>query len=258
MDITSVIGVVVALFGVIGGLLLEGGEMGDIIQYTAFIIVGFGTLGAVMVQFPLKVFLMGVKAFKNVIFDNTESPSALIETIVEFANKARKEGLVSLEEEVKKVDDPFFKKAMLMAIDGSSIKDVRDTLELELQYMEEHGKQASKVWEAAGGYAPTVGILGAVMGLIQVMKNLQDIDEVGHGIAVAFVATIYGVGAANLVLLPTATKIALKHRWNIIRKEMIVDGVLLMIEGINPRVIKEKLYNFFDEGEKAAQQKEAG
>ncbi|MBF0106808.1 MAG: flagellar motor protein [Deltaproteobacteria bacterium] len=251
MDISSIAGIILGMLGIIGGLLLEGGQMSDIIQYTAFIIVAFGTVGAVLIQFPFKVFLQGVKAFKKVVFDSTESPTELINTIVDFANKARKEGLVSLEDEVKKIKDPFFQKAMMMAIDGSSIKDVRDTLDLELEYMEEHGKQAAKVWEAAGGYAPTIGILGAVMGLIQVMKNLQDIDEVGHGIAVAFVATIYGVGGANLVLLPVATKVALKHRWNIIMKEMIVSGVLLMIEGINPRVIKEKLYNFFDEEEKA-------
>ncbi|OVE82637.1 hypothetical protein BVY03_00430, partial [bacterium K02(2017)] len=233
---------------------LEGGELGDVLQYTAFIIVMFGTMGAVMVQFPMRILIQGTKATKEVIFDNTESPDELIATIVEFANKARKEGLVSLEDEVKTINDPFFKKAMMMAIDGSSIKDVKDTLELELEYMEEHGKLPGKVWEAAGGYAPTVGILGAVMGLIQVMKNLQDIDEVGHGIAVAFVATIYGVGFANLLFLPMATKITIKHRYNIIMKEMIVNGVLLMIEGINPRVIRDKLFNFFDDEMKSKQE----
>jgi chemotaxis protein MotA len=174
----------------------------------------------------------------------------------EFANKARKEGLVSLENDVKGIHDPFFKKAMMMAVDGSSIKDVRETLELELQYMEEYGEHPGKVWEAAGGYAPTVGIIGAVMGLIQVMKNLQDIDAVGHGIAVAFVATVYGVFFANVIFLPAATKIKIKHRMEIIMKEMIVGGVLLMIEGINPRVIEDKLYNFFDEQVKAT--KKAG
>ena len=254
MDIASIVGIVLALFGIIGGLLIEGGELGDILQYTAFIIVVFGTVGAVLIQFPVKVLLQGLRAFKTVVFNTRDNPQDVIDQIVVFANKARKEGLVSLEGDVKNIEDPFFKKAMMMAIDGSSIKDVRDTLNLELEYMEEHGSQSGKVWEAAGGYSPTIWIIGAVMGLIQVMKNLQDIDEVGHGIAVAFVATIYGVGLANLFFLPVATKIALKHRWTIIMKEMIVSGVLLMIEGINPRVIKDKLYNFFDEEIKSTRQ----
>lgn len=251
MDISTIVGVLLALFGIIGGLLLEGGQISDIAQYTAFIIVFFGTAGAVMVQFPLKVMITAMKSAKMIVIDDTEHPDKIIAQIVEFANKARKEGLVSLEADVKNIEDHFFKKAMMMAIDGSSIKDVRETLELELAYMEEHEEQPAKVWEAAGGYSPTIGIIGAVMGLIQVMKNLQDIDEVGHGIAVAFVATIYGVAMANCLFLPMSSKIKLKNRWKVITKEMIVNGVLLMIEGINPRVIEDKLYNFFDEGVKA-------
>lgn len=251
MDISTIAGVLLALFGIVGGLLLEGGQMSDILQYTAFIIVAGGTFGAVLVQFPIKIVIAAMKSVKSVIFNETEEPDRVIAQIVEFANKARKEGLVSLEGDVKNIEDPFFKKAMMMAIDGSSIKDVRETLELELQYMEEHEEQPPKVWEAAGGFSPTIGIIGAVMGLIQVMKNLQDIDEVGHGIAVAFVATIYGVGFANCLFLPMSSKIKLKNRWKVIMKEMIVNGVLLMIEGINPRVIQDKLYNFFDDEVKA-------
>lgn len=256
MDISSILGVFLAIFGIIGGLLLEGGEISDIAQITAFTIVGFGTAGAVMIQFPLKVVIQALKAVRQVVFDVNDPPDEVIGQIVEFANKARKEGLVSLETDVKNIEDPFFMKAMMMAIDGSSIKDVRETLELELFYMEEHLEQPAKVWEAGGGYSPTIGIIGAVMGLIQVMKNLQDIDEVGHGIAVAFVATIYGVAFANCFFLPMASKIKLKTRWDIIMKEMIVNGVLLMIEGINPRVIEDKLYNFFDEEVKST--KKAG
>lgn len=239
------------MIGIVGGLLLEGGEIADISQYTAFVIVMGGTIGAVMIQFPMKVFKAGMKSFKLVLFDVNKDPDELINQIVEFANKARKEGLVALEGDVKNIDDEFFKKAMMMAIDGSAKKDVEDTLELELHYMEEHLGHIPKVWEACGGYAPTVGIIGAVMGLIQVMKNLQDIDAVGHGIAVAFVATIYGVFFANCVFLPAATKIKNKNRLDIIQKEMILSGVLLMIEGINPRVIADKLYNFYDEEVKA-------
>lgn len=258
MDLATILGIVLALIGIVGGLILEGGEIADISQGTALLIVMGGTIGATMVQFPMNVFMDGIKAFKHVMFDHKEKPDGVIGRIVEFANKARKEGLVSLEGDVKTIEDVFFKKAMMMAIDGSNIKDVRESLELELQYMEEYGEQPAKIWEAAGGYAPTIGIIGAVMGLIQVMKNLQDIDAVGHGIAVAFVATIYGVFFANVIFLPAAAKIKLKHRLEIIMKEMIINGVLLMIEGINPRVIEDKLYNFFDEQTKAIKEKKAG
>ena len=257
MDLTTILGIVMALLGILGGLLLEGGEMADILKPTAFLIVMGGTVGAVMVQFPMKFFMMGLKEFKSVLFESKEKPDHVIAQIVEFANKARKEGLVSLEGDVKNVHDEFFKKAMMMAIDGSSIKDVRETLELELAYTEEYGEQPAKLWEAMGGYSPTIGIIGAVMGLIQVMKNLQDIDEVGHGIATAFVATIYGVFLANVIFLPAASKLKLKHRLEIIMKEMIISGVLLMIERINPRVIEDKLYNFFD-AELKSKAKKAG
>lgn len=258
MDLSTILGIVIAMLGIVGGLILEGGEISDIAQITAFIIVAGGTMGSVMVQFPLKSVIAGTKEFKSVLFDSKHKPDHLITQIVEFANKARKEGLVSLEGDVKNIDDVFFKKAMMMAIDGTNIKDVRESLELELGYMEEYGEIPSKVWEAAGGYSPTIGIIGAVMGLIQVMKNLQDIDEVGHGIAVAFVATIYGVALANILFLPAATKIKMKHRLEIIQKEMIISGVLLMIEGINPRVIEDKLYNFFDDEVKSIKAKKAG
>lgn len=258
MDLSTIFGIVLALFGIVGGLILEGGEVKDISQITAFIIVFFGTIGAVLVQFPLATFITGMKSFKMVLFNHAEKPDHIIGQIVTFANKARKEGLVSLETDAKAVEDPFFRKALMMAIDGANIKDVRETLELELMFMEEYGEHPAKVWEACGGYAPTVGIIGAVMGLIQVMKNLSDIDAVGHGIAVAFVATIYGVFLANVIFLPAAGKVKMKHREEIIIKSMIIDGVLLMIEGINPRVIEDKLYNYFEDQVKALKDKKAG
>ena len=257
MDIATIIGLVLALIGIVGGLLLEGGELADITQYTAAIIVLGGTFGAVFVQFPMSVCTAGFKQFKYVFVNNSHDPTHVIEQIVEFANKARKEGLVALEPDVKNIEYEFFKKAMLMAIDGASIKDVEESLELELGYMEEYGELPAKFWEGCGGYAPTIGIIGAVMGLIQVMKNLQDINAVGHGIAVAFVATIYGVAFANVLFMPAAGKIKAKHRDEMIVKEMIISGVLLIIEGINPRVIKDKLLNFLDEETKEANKDEA-
>lgn len=257
MDLSSIIGLILGPCLVIGGLLLEGGSIVDITQATAAMIVLGGTIGALFIQFPLSVVVQSLKALKDVLLERHDKPELIIEQIVEFANKARKEGLVALENEVNNVDDPFFKKAMLMAIDGASVKDVQESLELELTYIEEYGEYPVKFWEAAGAFAPTFGIVGAVLGLIQVMKNLQDIDAVGHGIGVAFVATVYALLFANWVCLPASGKIKVKQRTQIIMNEMIVSGVLLIIEGINPRVIQEKLYNFFDAEVKAAREVKA-
>jgi chemotaxis protein MotA len=257
MDLSTIIGLVVGPLMVIGGLIIEGGSISDITQPTAAMIVLGGTMGALLVQFPMPIVIQSFKSFKHVFIDHAEKPDHVIDQIVEFANKARKEGLVALEGDVRNVDDAFFKKAMMMAIDGASMKDVQETLELELGYMEEYGEHPIKFFEAAGAFAPTMGIVGAVMGLIQVMKNLQDIEAVGHGIGVAFVATIYALLVANWIFLPASGKLKVKHRMEIIMKEMIVSGVLLIIEGINPRVIKDKLYNFFDEEVKASKEQKA-
>lgn len=245
MDIGSIAGLALALFGIVGGLIFEGGAVADIAQPTALLIVLGGTIGAVMVNFPLDVFIRAVKGYKNVFLPSQESPGEIIHQLVEFANKARKEGIISLEGDAKNIEDPFMKKAVMMAVDGADPKELRETLELQLGYIEEDGAVIPKVWEGCGAYAPTVGIIGAVMGLIQVMKNLEDIEEVGKGIAVAFVATIYGVGFANLLFLPGAGKMALLHKKEIVIKEMIIEGVVLIIEGVNPMVMKDKLAGFF-------------
>ena len=256
MDLATILGLIIGPAGVIGGLLLEGGKISDITQPTAAMIVLGGTLGCLMIQYPLPIVIQSIISYKDVLMDHNEKPDHVIGQIVEFANKARKEGLVALEGDVQTVKDEFFKKAMMMAIDGATLKDVQESLELELHYMEEHGEHPIKFWEAAGAFAPTMGIVGAVMGLIQVMKNLQDIEAVGHGIGVAFVATIYALLFANWFFLPASGKLKVKHRREIIMKEMIVSGVLLIIEGINPRVIKDKLFNFFDEKIKASNKEE--
>jgi chemotaxis protein MotA len=167
--------------------------------------------------------------------------------VIAFTNKARREGIIALEKDAGEVTDPFFQKSIMMAVDGSEPCELRETMEVELQYMEERGEHSAKVFEAAGGYAPTIGIIGAVLGLIQVMQNLDNIEEVGHGIAVAFVATIYGVAAANIFFLPAAAKLKFKHRMRMIIKEMMLEGTLGILEGQNPRLIEGKLSSFMDE-----------
>jgi len=200
-----------------------------------------------MIGFPLATFKQAMAEMIFVFKEDTLQPNAIIDQVIKFTNKARREGIISLEKDVESVEDPFFRKAIMMAVDGSEPQELRETMEVELQYMEERGEQIPKIFEAAGGYAPTIGIIGAVLGLIQVMQHLDDIEEVGHGIAVAFVATIYGVGLANILFLPAAAKLKTKHRKRMIVKEMMLEGTLGILEGQNPRMIEAKLISFLDD-----------
>lgn len=243
-DIASIAGIVIALAGVVGGLLIEGGKLRDIAQVTAAIIVLGGTIGAVMVSTPMTVLIGAVGRLKGVLLDTTVSNHALVEELIGYASKARKQGLVSLEQQAMEIADPFLSKALNLAVDGTDIQEIRKMLELEIDLREHQADAEAKVFENAGGYAPTVGIIGAVLGLIQVMKNLANIDEVGHGIAVAFVATIYGVGIANLILLPAATKIKARARMETDRRELILEGICGIVEGLNPKLIRQKLEAF--------------
>jgi chemotaxis protein MotA len=241
LDLATVLGLVVALGGIIGGLLLDGGKITDISQLTAAMIVLGGTTGAVMVSTPLEVLKGGVGRLVSVFRDATPRLGELIEEIIGYATKARKNGLVSLEQQALEIQDPFLRKALTLAVDGTDLQEIRRMLELEIGLEEQHAEAEAKVFECAGGYAPTVGILGAVMGLIQVMKNLANIDEVGHGIAVAFVATVYGVATANLFFLPSAAKIKARAHAETQRKELILEGVSGIVEGMNPKLIRVKL-----------------
>jgi chemotaxis protein MotA len=177
----------------------------------------------------------------HVVFDKTQPPDAVIEELIGYATKARKNGLVSLENEVMEIQDPFLKKALTLAVDGTDLQEMRNMMQLEMDITSARATAEAKVFEAAGGYSPTVGIIGAVMGLIQVMKNLANIEEVGHGIAVAFVATVYGVGVANLLLLPASTKIKARIESETELKELKLEGVVGIVEGLNPKLIRSKL-----------------
>jgi len=240
-DLATIVGLVVAMGGIIGGLLLDGGKITDISQFTAAMIVLGGTAGAVMVSTPLKVLKGGVGRLVSVFLDSTPRLDELIEEVIGYATKARKNGLVSLEQQAMEIQDPFLRKALTLAVDGTDLQEIRRMLELEIGLEEQHAEAEAKVFECAGGYAPTVGIIGAVMGLIQVMKNLANIDEVGHGIATAFVATVYGVATANLFFLPAAAKIKARAHAETQRKELILEGVSGIVEGMNPKLIRAKL-----------------
>ena len=240
-DFASLGGLVVGVGGILTGLLLEGGRIKDVSQFTAALIVFGGTLGAVMVTTPMSVLIRAAGKIGSVFFDRAHAPDGVIEEIIEYATQARKQGIVSLEQQAAAVQDPFLRKALNLAVDGIEMSQIRSIMEVEITLLEQDGETEAKVFECAGGYAPTIGIIGAVLGLIQVMKNLANIDEVGRGIAVAFVATVYGVASANLLFLPAANKLKARVRETVRIREVMLEGVLSIVEGLNPKLIRTKL-----------------
>jgi chemotaxis protein MotA len=240
-DVSTLAGIAIALGGIIGGLVLEKGKIQDIAQVTAAMIVLGGTFGAVMVTNPLPVVLRALRGLVDVFVERSSPVSDIIEELIRYATKARKHGIVSLETDAAAVTNPFLKKALNLAVDGTDLQELRKMMELVIALSEQAAEAEAKVWEAAGGYAPTIGIIGAVLGLIQVMKHLEDIKEVGSGIAVAFVATVYGVGSANILFLPSANKLRARLREVSVVKEMILEGVVGIVEGLNPTLIRMKL-----------------
>lgn len=243
-DFATFAGIAVALTGIIGGLLLEKGRIQDVAQGTAAMIVLGGTLGAVLVTNPLDTVIRAFRGLSGVFFERATGAHELIEQIIQFATKARKQGIVSLESDAAGISDPFLKKALNLAVDGTDLQELRKMMDTDIALAEQTAEAEAKVWEAAGGYAPTIGIIGAVMGLIQVMKHLEDIKEVGHGIAVAFVATVYGVGSANIFFLPAGAKLRARIRQSSLLKEMILEGIVGIVEGLNPTLIRLKLDAF--------------
>jgi len=244
MDFNSVIGIVVALIAVFGGQALEGGHPGSLIQFTAFAIVLGGTLGAVLLQSPMRQFVLGIKMGRWVFIPPLLDASALIEQIAIWSATTRKEGLLALDAHIEGIDDPFVRKGLQLVVDGTEPMELKRVLEVEIDTFEDFHRQGAKVWEAAGGYAPTLGILGAVMGLIQVMENLSDPTHLGTGIAVAFVATIYGVGLANLAFLPIANKLKSLIARQVLMREMLVDGLVGIANNENPRLIAGRLSGY--------------
>jgi chemotaxis protein MotA len=250
-DLATLAGIALATAGIIGGLILEKGKIEDIAQFTAAIIVLGGTFGAVLVTTPLSVVLRAVASLKNVFVERNSSASATIEALIQYATMARKNGIVSLETEASTITDPFLRKALSLAVDGTDLQEVRKIMEIDIDLTEQAAEDDAKVWESAGGYSPTIGIIGAVLGLIQVMKHLENIEEVGKGIAVAFVATVYGVAVANLVFLPAANKLKSRIRQDAQDKELLLEGVCSIVEGMNPKLIRVKLEAFLQHSGKS-------
>ena len=257
MDITTVAGIVVAFALILLGQALEGGHVGSILQATAALIVFGGTVGATMVAFPPKDFARGMRMLKLAFGNPRSDLAALTRRIVEFASVARRDGVLALEGRLPEIEDAFLRKALQFAVDGVDAEVTRSSLEASIDAEFQEQSVGAKVWESMGGYAPTIGILGAVLGLIHVMENLNDPSKLGGGIATAFVATVYGVGSANILFLPFANKLKRKLALEKERKTIIAEGVLSIQEGLNPRVLEEKLRAYTGETEPAEPQKKA-
>lgn len=241
MDWASVAGLVLALTGVLVGHMLEGGYVGSLVQPAAMSVVLIGTCGAVLLQSGMPTFARGVKMMRWIFSPPADNTEATSREILGWSATARREGLLSLERYVTEVGDPFIRKALRLIVDGIEPAKMREILEIEISGYERRERQAARIWEAAGGYAPTIGILGAVLGLIHVMENLADPGKLGAGIAIAFVSTIYGVGLANLVFLPIANKLKSIIAHQVSKQEMFVELFYSIANGENPRLIQERL-----------------
>ena len=244
MDVLSILGFVLAFGALIGGSILKGSGVAALWGPAAFVIVFIGTTAAILVQTPMVTFKHGMKLSRWVFMPPVQDPAALIVRIVEWSNAARKQGLLALESSAESETDPFVKKGLQMLVDGGEPDMIRNALDVELGNREHFDTAGAKVWEGLGIYAPTLGIIGAVMGLMAVMQNLADPSKLGHGIAAAFIATIYGIASANMFFLPIASKIKSVIADQTRVRELTIEGLVSISQGENPRNIEAKLQGF--------------
>ncbi|MDH0732080.1 flagellar motor protein [Pseudomonas sichuanensis] len=246
MDVLSLIGLILAFVAIVGGNFLEGGHVGALLNGPAALIVLGGTLAAALLQSPLSSFKRALQIVRWIFFPPRVDLAGGIDRVVNWSLTARKEGLLGLEGVADAEPDPYARKGLQLLVDGAEPEAIRSVLEVDFLTQEARDIQAAKVFESMGGYAPTIGIIGAVMGLIHVMGNLADPSQLGNGIAVAFVATIYGVASANLILLPIANKLKAVTLRQSRYREMLLEGLLSIAEGENPRSIELKLQGFME------------
>jgi chemotaxis protein MotA len=241
MDLASIIGVILGLVAILGGNALEGGHLDSLMQLTAGLIVLGGTFGAVMYSNTMADIKTGLKYFGKTFFDSHTDMKKNLEEIIQCAQIAKKESILSLEKRLNTIENDFFRDAISAVIDGIDPNMVRDIFETRMQKEEDEISAGAKIWTDAGGFAPTIGIIGAVLGLIHVMGNLTDPSKLGSGIAVAFVATVYGVGSANLFFLPAGNKIKKKAHHQTAERQALLEGALMIGAGLNPKVVERKL-----------------
>lgn len=244
MDIATLIGLLIGFGGLIGGFLWEGGRATMLLVKTAAVIVFGGTFGAVILSFTMEE-IKTVPYFLKVVFvDRKIDYITVLDSLVETADKARREGLLSLESQLGEIDNPFLARGLQLVIDGTDPELTRNMLEMEIEAFENKEKVGQDIFMSAGGFAPTMGIIGTVMGLVHVLSNVSDPDKLGGAIAVAFLATLYGVGSANVLWIPFGTKIKGKSAKEVLLMELVLEGILSIQAGENPRVIREKLMTF--------------
>jgi chemotaxis protein MotA len=244
VDKLSLFGLIIGVSAILGGQVLEGGHLSSLLQPTALLIVFGGTFGAVLLQSPFATFKRGVRMTAWVFFPPVINYDRLIGDITYWSQLTRREGLLTLEKFTGQIKDDFTSKGLQLLVDGVAAEHIREVLDAKLTTFEDQMRQGARVWEAAGGYSPTIGILGAVLGLIHVMENLSDPSKLGAGIAVAFVATIYGVGLANLVYLPIANKLKAHVTRLVTAREMLIEGMVGIAVGDNPRLIESRLQGY--------------
>jgi chemotaxis protein MotA len=247
MDIIALLGLIIGVGAIIAGNIAEGGTTAHLSQLAAALIVFGGTAGATILSYPLKDLISAIYALRLVFSKNPMNPKAIIEDSVNILVQARRSGLVALQPQIAQISNTFMKRGLMLVVDGVPPKIIRDVMDQEISSYEARIKRAARVFESAGGFAPTIGILGAVLGLIQVMNNVTDPSKIGSGISVAFVATIYGVGSANLIFLPFARRMLNRLNEQIFLMELAVEGVLGIESGMNPYFLRAKLNAFIAE-----------
>lgn len=250
MDFLALLGLIIGICAVVVGNIVEGGTTGHLVQLAAAIIVFGGTIGAVILSFPLKDLNIALKSLKLIFINRKISYQETIDIILELLILARRKGLLAIQNELDRIKDPFLRRGLTYIVDGLNSNLIKDALEREILAYEEMLKKASRVFESAGGYAPTIGIIGAVLGLIHVLKNVADPTKIGVGIATAFVATIYGVGSANLFFIPISKRLINKMEEEIILMELMIEGILAIEAGMNPYYLRAKLEAFLNERQK--------
>jgi chemotaxis protein MotA len=249
MDFTTLLGIVIAVGGMMMGILLEGGNVLAYVGFSAFVIIAGGTFGAVVTSFPLKTILTIPRYIIIAFTEHSFDVPAIITMIGNFSDKARREGILSLEAELAKIDDEFLKLGIQLIVDGTDPALVRDILETKISSIEERHHHGAAVFETAGGFAPTMGIIGTVLGLINVLSNIADAGKLAGAIALAFIATLYGIFSANIIWLPIANKLKAKSKKEILIKSIMLEGILSIEAGDNPRIAVQKLKAFLSQSE---------
>lgn len=244
MDLATILGLLIGFGAILGGMVLEGGSPASLWEPSAAIIVLGGTIGATMVSFPLSSVMKLPTLFVNAFFFKHVSPAEMVELFVRLAEKARREGLLSLEEESQQIKDSFVRKGLSLVVDGTDPELVKQILEIDIEALEARHGEGQAVLNAMGGYGPTMGIIGTVMGLVNVLSHMDDPSKLGESVAVAFIATLYGILTANIIFLPMGGKLKLKTEREVTIRRMAMEGILSVQAGENPRILRDKLAGF--------------